>query len=640
MAVVKPSIFFLVILLSSVSSVAKPADEPLSAVADLRYGVALYEYYQGEYMEALAELLVAKQRGGVQGHGDNPEIMEGGFALAYGMENYAGDIFERLLEGNRSVEARDAAWFYIARLRYLHEDWAGAQQALEHISKKPEENILNELIVLRINLAIKQNQMPVAEQILDDRKPEQGWLPYVYFNLGSAWARQQNYDAAIEYFNQLGVKQYQRDEHKALYDKAMTAAGYSYLFSGRHEEAISQFTKVRLNSPLSGRALLGYGWAAAEMENFEEALKPWEYLSRSSLIDENSQESLIAVPYAYEKLGAEGLALQKFQSAEARFVTEIATLEDVIANLQGDALLEALRIESNTELNWLKYAEENQLSPQLSYLIHLFSEEEFQQLAQTLRDLLAVQESLYRWQDKLDFYNAMLDEREFNRTEKTNFLAQQQLGSKIAAMEAQRIEMANRIAKISAGNDYFALANEDEADLVERVLRAKERVELLRETDPFIEENGEAVRRYYGLLLWNTSEQFSVRRWRVLKALSELDAILEQVKENYRSIHAIVGDAPDLDPYRVKMSQAQERLARQIVATDRTVENTKNELRNQVVTVLHRQRERLTGYLAQSRLAIARIYDKARNNVNQQSFEDQPDAQMVPQEDSATEKAQ
>ncbi len=639
MAVVKPGTLFLAVLLFSVSSAAKPADKPLSAVADLRYGVALYEYYQGEYMEALAELLVAKQRGGVQGHGDNPEIMEGGFALAYGMENYAGDIFDRVLEANRSIDARDAAWFYIARLRYLHEDWAGAQSALEHISEEPEEDLLNELIVLRINLAIKQNQINLAEQILDDKKPDENWLPYVYFNLGSAWARQQNYNKAINYFNLLGVTQYKRDEHKALYDKAMTAAGYSYLFSGRHEDAISQFTKVRLNSPLSGRALLGYGWAAAEMENFEEALKPWEYLSRSSLIDENSQESLIAVPYAYEKLGAEGLALQKFQSAEAKFVAEIATLDDVIANLQGDSLLEALRIESNKELNWLKYAEENQLSPQLSYLIHLFSEEEFQQLAQTLRDLLAVQESLYQWQEKLNFYSEMLDEREFNRTEKTNLLAQQQLGRKIAAMEAQRVELAERIENITAGNDYFALANEDEADLVERVTRAKERVELLRESDPFIEENEEAVRRYHGLLLWNTSEQFSVRRWRVLKTLHNLDETLKQVKENYQTVSGIVGDAPDLNPYRAKMAQAQERLSRQIVATDRTVENTKNELRNQVVAVLNRQRERLNGYLAQSRLAIARIYDKARANAGRPPV-DGPDTQMIPSEDAKTEETE
>ena len=81
----------LIVAVTANSSVAAKV-KPRSTVADLRYGVALYHYYQQDYMTALSELLVAKQRGGIQGHGDNPEIMEGGFALAYGIDNYAAAL--------------------------------------------------------------------------------------------------------------------------------------------------------------------------------------------------------------------------------------------------------------------------------------------------------------------------------------------------------------------------------------------------------------------------------------------------------------------------------------------------------------------------------------------------------------------
>ena len=47
-------------------------------------------------------------------------------------------------------------------------------------------------------------------------------------------------------------------------------------------------------------------------------------------------------------------------------------------NLKGDTLLDALKIEGPDGIDWLSYAEKNQLSPQLSYLIALFSREEFQ----------------------------------------------------------------------------------------------------------------------------------------------------------------------------------------------------------------------------------------------------------------------
>src|SRR5690606_22880375 len=67
-------------------STASWAEAPKNQVADLRYGVALYHYYQQDYLGALSELMVADARDGIQGHGDNPEIFVGGISLAFGME--------------------------------------------------------------------------------------------------------------------------------------------------------------------------------------------------------------------------------------------------------------------------------------------------------------------------------------------------------------------------------------------------------------------------------------------------------------------------------------------------------------------------------------------------------------------------
>src|SRR5687767_8871024 len=52
--------------------------QPKSSVADLRYGVALYHYYQQDYLQSLSELMVADARDGIQGHADNPELIAGG----------------------------------------------------------------------------------------------------------------------------------------------------------------------------------------------------------------------------------------------------------------------------------------------------------------------------------------------------------------------------------------------------------------------------------------------------------------------------------------------------------------------------------------------------------------------------------
>src|SRR5690606_38719302 len=111
------------------------AEAPKSQVADLRYSVALYHYYQQDYLNALSELMVADARDGIQGHGDNPEIFVGGISLAFGMEKRAEAIFNELLQDARHPQSvRDAAWFYLGKLHYLRGHWLEAQQSFARVS--------------------------------------------------------------------------------------------------------------------------------------------------------------------------------------------------------------------------------------------------------------------------------------------------------------------------------------------------------------------------------------------------------------------------------------------------------------------------------------------------------------------------
>jgi predicted Zn-dependent protease len=176
-------------------------DKPLTSVADLRYGVALYNYYQNRNLEAMTELMVAEQKGGIRGHGDNPEIMAGGFSMAYGLERRASEIFARLLDANRPQRTRDSAWFYLAQMRYLRGDWSAAEEALGRISPKPHEELAPQVLELRFNLALQQNRLDEAVALLKSRPT--ALTPYMQFNLGAAYSRNGDYTAAIPQFTQL-----------------------------------------------------------------------------------------------------------------------------------------------------------------------------------------------------------------------------------------------------------------------------------------------------------------------------------------------------------------------------------------------------------------------------------------------------
>ena len=585
----------------------------LTSVADLRYGVALYHYYQDDYMSALSELLVADERDGINGHGDNPEIMEGGISLAYGLEKHASDIFERLLQENRPVRVRDAAWFYLAKIRYKNRDYVRAQEALTNVSENPPKKLKEDIIALRINLLIREKKFTEASMLLDSPGVNDYWKPYIYFNLGSAWAREENFTQAIYFFNLLGDTYYSKNEHRALYDKAMTAAGYANLFRERYTEAIDAFSKVRLTSSLSNRALLGYGWAAVKKDDYQLALKPWQHLATSSLIDENSQEALIAVPFAYEKLGADGLALSNYQEAVRRYTSEIDRLDTVMNNLSEDGLLAALDIKKSEGFDWLNYAETNELSPRLAYLAPLFSREEFQRAIQDLRDLLASKEMLIAWQEKLGFYSDMLNEREESRVDRTAFVNAPELKARMLFMKKKRNILAQSIEQAVAKNDYFAFADDDEKALLKRIERMASNIGVLRNNDPFIEEYETSYRRYYGLLLWQASEAFSDRLWKRTKAVKQLDSAIEKIEATLQRIDIILNSAPDIGLFRQRLQASNIDITSQVTQLDTAITHRQMDLEQQLIDILQTQRNRLSHYLAQSRLSVARIYDKGNN---------------------------
>lgn len=607
------------LLLSCLALPALAKDKPLSTVADLRYGVALYNYYQNQNLEAMTELMVAQKKGGIRGHGDNPEIMEGGFSMAYGMERRASDIFTRLLDANRPQRTRDSAWFYLAQMRYLRGDWPAAEEALAKISAKPHEELAPEVAALRFNLAVQRNRFDEANTILRDQL-KSPLAPYMQFNLGAAFSREGEFAKAIPYFLQVQKLPQTTPEYLGLYDKAMTAAGYAALLDKQYAQAVGHFSLVRLDSPLSNRALLGYGWAAVEQGDYNLALRPWQQLARRSLVDEYTQEVLVAIPYAYEKMGYKNQALQEFRKAEAGYLAEIDQLRQVIGQVQGYAIREALNIDRSSDINWLDHAQQQQLSPQMTYLITLFAREDFLGLVRELRDLLAIQNQFREWQGKLDFYAAMLDEREVNRARELDTLARQRLEEKIVELEAQTESAAVEVARLQKEEDFLRLVDEADAARLERIVRAEKNIATLQrgawemgvEVMPAeeLESLRESLRRQKGLMVWRAMEMYEERLWRAGTELAQLQRELASARAAQQRIQAILDQGFDLDPYRQRIAGAAEQLLLQSTDIDRAIELSQDALRGKVLLVLEQQQVRLEHYLAQSRLSIARLLDQ------------------------------
>jgi len=628
--------------LLSVAVIINPADakeKPKTSVADLRYGVALYHYYQQDYISSLAELMVADTRDGIQGHGDNPELIAGGVSLAFGMQHHAESVFNQILQDERRPQAvRDAAWFYLGKLHYTRGDWAAAEQSFARVSSEFKPALRAQMQALQINIRIRNKNFSDLTVDTVEADKLRVWNPYALYNLGAANAREGNFTTAQAFFNELAEidiadQPQRRMEQWALQDKAYTAIGYSYLAEKKYAAAIREFIKVRLDGVFANQALLGYGWAAVAQEQYSEALRPWQLLRTRSLMYPAVQESLLALPYAYEKMGAQGEAVNAYQSAEDLLSREIHLIRDMRATLTEGELLtligsepvsredakKILRTETTGDAvtavvtddgqNWLKLDHTSIIKTRSAYLNELFAKNTFQTAVLELRDLLRLQKLLKNWQPKLIAYNDLLLEKQSRRSRHEQQLAQNYIAQQEQKLQAEREDVAAHLQKIIGDENYMALADDDTRALYGRIERAQQTIAKMKAAGQDTTEVEARTKMFGGILMWRAAQAYPANMAEQQSQLAAIDKNLAQIAQTRKRIEDVTATSIDIQPVLARLQVLQKDVDSHLANTDRLIAVQSGLLRQQVDRQLASHEKRLNNYLAQAHLAIARLYD-------------------------------
>lgn len=612
-----------------------------TSVADLRYGVSLYNYYQQDYLAALAELMVADARNGIQGHGNNPELIAGGISLAFGMEHHAEAVFLSILQDEtRPQSVRDAAWFYLGKLQYLRGDWASAEASFARVSADFKPGLRAHMQSLLINIRIHQHKLDAVD-IAELKKESLGnWSAYAFYNLGAAKAREGDFKTAQSYFRELSNIEISTDplrqrEQWALQDKAHTAMGYTYLAQKSYAGAIDEFTKVRLTGAFANQALLGYGWAAVAQEEYAKALKPWQILRQRSLIYPAVQESLLALPYAYEKLEAKGEAIKAYQAAETILTREINLVQEMRSTLTQDELLNLVGSEpvsaetlknwskqsaeddsgivaaavTDDGQNWLKLDSTSIIKTRSAYLSELFAQNEFQSSVLQLRDLLRLQKLLRAWQPKLEIYQSLLLAKQEARAQQEQMMAEGSLTQRQEQLIAERERLYSQIQRITAEEDYIALADDDTRELYARVTQSQQTLARMVEDGRDVSEEKMRVRMFGGILLWRAAQEFPAKLAELTLQMQKIDETLSALKNTRDHIDTILATSLDIQPKLVRTQVLAKDVEANLARTSQLINDQARVLQQQVDKKLADHEKRLTNYLAQSHLAVARLYD-------------------------------
>jgi hypothetical protein len=614
---------FLFALIVSITSVSTLAKKPLRTVADPRYGVVLYEYFQSNHFEALTELMVAKHKGGIKGHKDNPELISGSLTLALGLDKQAGIIYSGLLGDRKPLEVRNTAWFYLSKIRYQRGEYDLVNETLMNITPPISSDLLAEVAAMRVQLLLQQNKVTEAEQLLTKTsatsrisKTFNRWRPYLNFNVASAHIKNNEKERAEIFFGKVIEEPISKNinfqkEQLALYDRAYIASAFASFQNKEYQKAIDSFGRVRQSAAFSNDALLGFGWAEARLGNFKEALVPWSILGRRSLSDEAVQESLIAASFAYLQLGDSDKAIERYSVAESIFKEQLVAIDTVATQIQEESIIDILQLDdSDLRYSWLQPEKNSLVSSPSAYLTSMFALNRFQNPVQTLSDLIKMKRRLEQWQDNLAAYTDLLNYRS------DTFRSQKQPeGYAVMITELKKLESKNNgliklLNKAKKTKNVFLLLDEERQDLLERLESGEFNLNLLSKSGESIDEEALWLRRYRGLLLWSANQDFSERLWWLESQINEIDEVLALSKMSAQTIDGLLTNEPDIVASLAKIKKYSARVNVQLANNNKVMASLKNDIRLQIFTTLSQRRGQVQFYLAQTRLAVAQLYDQ------------------------------
>lgn len=585
-----------------------PKDNTPAEVQDLRYGVILYHFFQQSYFEAITEILVGEQLNDMPYHQESAQLLRGGMSLSYGMGQQAEVLFNQLLATLNSPQQRDQAWFYLGKLFYTHRQRDQARAALANINEPLSPDLQDEYLFLTANLLLHADKADLANDAIAELAPNSPWLAYYYFNRGSTETLSGQWQLGVESFQQVVTLPIGGEEGATLKDRALIASGFARLGGSDFDQAISDFIKVRLNSPLVDQALLGYGWAAAQQENFQQALSPWQALSKRSMMSSSVQESLLAIPYAYEKLGAPASALAQYQNAVAVFEQEQKKLSEAIAVFTNKPMMELVNEDAALGSDWISGHDYLPVNSQAPYLAHLIAQDHFQSAIKDFSDLMRIQQYLQQAADRSSSMQSVLEVQRVAWQESLNKSQREAYQDRYKKLLDSRTQLTALQVLAAEKNNGQRLINKQELELWNIANNASELIAELKKAGQDVSTEQEQLRLFKGLLVWQANEKDSARQWQLKSELKTINSLLDETNQRLARIEKFTANRYD-SKFADRVLALDERLQKHYTDVELAIFRADEEIRQLAIVEFEKQQQRLAYYLGQAKLAIARLYD-------------------------------
>lgn len=595
------------------SVVADVFDGKSIVIKDPAFGEVLFDFYQGNYMNATVKLMVAKDLGRVPNHMEDADLLLGGLHLFYGLHWEAESLFNKVIDKGVAPEVRDRAWYYLGKARYQKGLIEESVRALEEVKGSLAKDIQHGVNMQMANLLMAKQEYGQAIELLSELPKDSINRTFARYNLGVALFKGGRKMEGSEQLDMVGRVRTDIPQVKALRDKANIALGYAVLVNGDALKAKGYFIRVRLSGPFSNKALLGLGWANALLEDYSAALTPWMELTKRERTDASVYEAWLAVPYGLEQLKAYAQSLKSYQDAIGVFEDEVVNVDQAIAAVKAGKLWEKLVQQLSESENRMRWAIED-LPDEVSYkyITGLIATHLFQEAIKNLLELRYLRINLNRWANDIPAFEHMLLLRKEAYEKRLPQLMPDEGLYRLANLKDERNLYQEEIDQIVYHNNLKALASTKELEQIDRLNRIKHSLNRIKnQLDP--RKYQRFLTKYEllrGLMEWDIGSSIRPRQWKIKRGIRDIDKELEKTTRQGEALNRARNKAPrkfsttalQIKGYGKKIYRLQGRV-------DIAYKNQQKVLEHIVLNELGWLKERLAGYLDQARYGMARLQD-------------------------------
>ena len=633
LTVIKPfrtrSVLFTGALLWLTMVAPAQADEPRPERAkDLRYGWALYEYHQGNVFEALTQLAVAREQGGIEGHGDHPALVEGGLMLSWGMTREASKLFTELLgsDGTGSTlspDVRNQAWFYLGKVFFLEGNRELAGENLERVDgeilAEANHDLFREWVYLRARVAMMSSRIEDVSKLTSLKEQLEDtdiWSLYLQYNsavaaldAGDVATAEAELQTLIAIIQQSADSAEPEAEREGLLDRARLSLARLYLRDGRFDAALEILGDMPLNGVFADQALFDYAIAAAGQGRPDRALDALDTLSSRDLFLPWRQQVPFARAYVLEQMNKPQRALPAFRQAADLYQARIEELDIIRNRLTEESLMAQLDFTRDSDGILTDSYGRLRVQPADFGIAEVLASETFQQALAELNELYQMQSFIAERQSRFESFRIMLETREQQR--------QVRIAETRRALESQQANQWQTLHEEFRETIATALAEEDAQFFMTAEQKAlRDKLNEVEETlaglpdDATTARQRETYRRMRAYFDWWIADDYGVNRWAAQKQLRELDREMQHFQAQRQRVETLMSDDDRHAELARRISASESELATLGQEVAVALSNARRILLSQVDSMLVAQQEELNGYLVASRHAQARLADQ------------------------------